>query len=95
MPTVRSLSEFLRATPDHLQRLKASGEPEVLTVDGKVELVVQSAAAYQALLNRADDADAARVLRDRIAAADAGRVGVPARQVLDAMAGRLGLANRP
>lgn len=31
-------------------RLRRSGRPEVLTINGKAELVVQDAAAYQRLL---------------------------------------------
>jgi hypothetical protein len=47
---ILSLTEFLRNTKAHLQRLKQSGRPEVLTINGKAQLVVQEAAAYQRLL---------------------------------------------
>jgi hypothetical protein len=55
--------------------------------------VVQSAAAYQKLLEQADWADSMKTLRQRIAAADAGQKGIPAKQVLAAVKQRLGLGD--
>ena len=51
---IRSLSEFKRNTVDLLGRLRKTGHPLVLTINGKAELVVQDAAAYQALLDRVE-----------------------------------------
>jgi PHD/YefM family antitoxin component YafN of YafNO toxin-antitoxin module len=47
---IRSLTDFQRNTKAHLKRLKATGRPEVLTVNGKAELIVQNAAAYEETL---------------------------------------------
>src|SRR5437588_4581931 len=47
---IRSLSDFQRNAKSHIRRLKKTGEPEVLTVNGQAELIVQDAAAYQKLL---------------------------------------------
>ena len=88
-PTIRSLGDFQNNAGEHVQRLTDSGQPEVLTVDGRPALVVQSAAGYEALLDRLDHADAVATLRVRIAAADAGEPGVPADRVLAAVAERL------
>jgi len=44
---IRSLTDFQRNTKAHLKRLKSTGRPEVLTVNGKAELIVQNAAAYE------------------------------------------------
>jgi hypothetical protein len=41
-------------TADLLDRLRKTGHPLVLTINGKAELVVQDAAAYQALLGRVE-----------------------------------------
>ena len=49
---IRSLSDFKRNTVDLLGRLRKTGHPLVLTINGKAELVVQDAEAYQALLDR-------------------------------------------
>lgn len=91
LANIHSLSDFQRNTKAHLKRLKDSGKPEVLTVNGQAELVVQSAAAYQDLWERADQADSVRILRERIAAADAGVAGVAADEVLSTIGKRLGL----
>jgi PHD/YefM family antitoxin component YafN of YafNO toxin-antitoxin module len=91
LENICSLSEFQRNTKEHLERLKETGEPEVLTVNGRAELVVQSAAAYQKLLDIADYADSVAILRKRIAAADAGEKGTPAEEVFAEIRRELGL----
>jgi len=47
---IGSLTDFARNTRAHLDRLRRSGRPELLTVNGKAEVVVQNAAAYQRLI---------------------------------------------
>ena len=47
---IGSLTDFARNTKAHLRRLKRTGRPELLTVNGKAEVVVQNATAYQRLL---------------------------------------------
>jgi PHD/YefM family antitoxin component YafN of YafNO toxin-antitoxin module len=94
LANIRSLSDFQRNTKRHLQRLKKTGEAEVLTVNGQAELVVQSADAYQKLLEQADLGGSVAILRERIAAADAGEKGISAEKVLASMKKRLGLGTR-
>jgi len=48
---IHSLTDFQRNTKAHLKKLKATGRPEVLTVNGKAELIVQNAAAYEQTLD--------------------------------------------
>jgi PHD/YefM family antitoxin component YafN of YafNO toxin-antitoxin module len=48
---IYSLSDFQRNTRDRITKLKESGNPAVLTVNGQAELVIQSADAYQKLLD--------------------------------------------
>jgi hypothetical protein len=91
LENIRSLSDFQRNTKEHLRRLKKTGKAEVLTVNGHAELVVQSAAAYQKLLDQADLAESVAILRERIAAADAGEKGIAAEKVLAGVKQRLGL----
>ena len=55
---IHSLTDFQRNTKEHIQRLKETGRPEVLTVNGKAEIVVQDAASYQKLLELIDRAEA-------------------------------------
>jgi PHD/YefM family antitoxin component YafN of YafNO toxin-antitoxin module len=49
---IHSLTDFQRNTSAHIKRLKESGLPEVLTVNGRAELVLQTAEVYQAMMNR-------------------------------------------
>ena len=46
-----SLSGFKRDTLEFMELMKQTGEPIVLTVNGRAELVVQDAKSYQKLLD--------------------------------------------
>jgi prevent-host-death family protein len=48
---IHSLSDFQRNTKEYIRKLKKSGKPAVLTVNGEAEVVVQSSEAYQKLLD--------------------------------------------
>jgi hypothetical protein len=47
---IGSLTDFSRNTKAHLKRLRRTGRPELLTVNGKAEVVIQNASAYQRLI---------------------------------------------
>ena len=49
---IQSLSTFKRNTNDAIARMKSEGNPLVLTVNGRAEIVVQDVAAYQKLLDK-------------------------------------------
>src|SRR5436190_240530 len=51
---IRSLSDFKRNTSELLDRIKKTGNPLVLTINGKAEVVIQDAEAYQELLERVE-----------------------------------------
>ena len=55
---IRSLSDFKRKTGELLGRLKKTGHPLILTINGRAELVVQDAEAYQELLDRVETIEA-------------------------------------
>ena len=68
---IDSLTNFKRNTPDFLRQLKETGEPVVLTINGKAELVVQDSASYQKLMEiaeRAGEADSLRVAIEELKA---------------------------
>lgn len=46
---IHSLSAFKRNSHQFLRRLRQSGNPLVLTINGKAELVVQEVQSYQRL----------------------------------------------
>ena len=73
---IRSLTDFQRNTKAHMRRLKSSGRPAVLTVNGRAELVVQDAAAFEDML------DAIRGIQRGLDEMKAGK-GEPAKVVLD------------
>jgi len=57
---ILSLTDFARNTKAHLRQLKQSGRAAVLTINGKAQLIVQEAAAYQRLLNALERTKAVR-----------------------------------
>lgn len=70
---IQSLSNFKRNTPDFLRQLKETGQPVVLTINGKAELVVQDAASYQKLLDLAEEARVLDGIRRGLEDVKAGR----------------------
>jgi PHD/YefM family antitoxin component YafN of YafNO toxin-antitoxin module len=55
---IQSLSTFKHRTNDLISQMKATGNPVVLTVNGKAELIVQDAEAYQKLLDTVERLEA-------------------------------------
>lgn len=70
---IQSLTDFKKNTPDFVHQMKETGEPIVLTINGKAELVVQDAAAYQRLLELAEDARVMEGIRRGLEDMNAGR----------------------
>jgi PHD/YefM family antitoxin component YafN of YafNO toxin-antitoxin module len=64
---IYSLTDFQRHAKDHLARLKETGRPEVLTINGRAELVVQDAASYQKLLDLLDRLEAVEGIKQGLA----------------------------
>ncbi|MEX2174692.1 MAG: type II toxin-antitoxin system Phd/YefM family antitoxin [Pirellulaceae bacterium] len=85
---IDSLSSFKRETAKFVERMKESGQPVVLTINGKAELVVQDAASYQRLLNLAERVDSLEALRQSLEDADAGRTRPMRKAVKSLGAGR-------
>jgi prevent-host-death family protein len=84
---IRSLSDFKRNTVDLLDRIRKTGNPMVLTINGKAELVVQDAEAYQALLDRVETLEG---IQRGVADVKAGRTK-PAPQVFDKLRRKHGI----
>lgn len=81
---IHSLSDFQRNTKAYMARLKKTGEAEVLTVNGKAELVVISAEAFQEWSDRIEEAEALEGVRRGLAEMEAGK-GRQARAAFDAI----------
>jgi prevent-host-death family protein len=83
-PDVQPLTAFRDNPAAVIERLKSTRRPITLTVDGKPEVVVQEAAAYQRLLNLAAEADEDRAIQRGLEDMHAGRTR-PLDEVFDEM----------
>lgn len=88
---IRPVTDFNRNTKEHIDWLKETGKPEVLTVNGKAEIVVQSAAAYQKLLEAAELSEALAGIRRGLEQVKRGE-GRPMREFLEGLAAKHGLS---
>lgn len=61
---IESLTAFKRNTTEYVKKIKKSGNPLVLTVNGKAEIVVQDAESYQRMLEVLDRAETIEALRE-------------------------------
>jgi PHD/YefM family antitoxin component YafN of YafNO toxin-antitoxin module len=77
---IDSLTNFKRNTPAFLDRLRESGQPVVLTINGKAKLVVQDAASYQQFLEIIDRLEALEGIQRGLDEVKAGK-GKPIDQV--------------
>ncbi|MCL1490061.1 MAG: type II toxin-antitoxin system Phd/YefM family antitoxin [Pseudanabaena sp. Salubria-1] len=58
LKNIHSLSDFKRNAKEFIERIKSTRSPMVLTVNGKAEVVVQDAYAFQPICDRAEQAEA-------------------------------------
>lgn len=90
---IDSLTNFKRQTTKYLAQLHKTGAPVVLTVNGRAQLVVQDAAAYQQLVESAAKAErdeTIAAIREGLADLEKGRTK-PARSVLKTLARKYGI----
>lgn len=87
---IHSLTDFLRNHKAHISRLRKTRSPEVLTINGKAEVVVQDAASYQIMLDRLHHMETLVAIQEGMASAERGELK-PAAQVLDEMRAKYGL----
>ena len=81
---IHPLTDFKRNTPEFLRQLKETGNPVVLTINGKAELVVQDATSYQRLFDLAERLETIQAVKESLASADRGE-GRPMDDVFDAL----------
>ena len=90
---IDSLTNFKRQTAQYLDRLHETGDPVVLTVNGRAQVVIQDAAAYQRLMEMAHATDrlaAIASLHEGLADVASDRTK-PARPALEALARKHGM----
>ncbi len=70
---IHSLSDFKRKTPEFIDQLEKTGEPVVLTINGRAKLVVQDATSYQRMLELLERAETIEAIRDGLASVRQGK----------------------
>jgi prevent-host-death family protein len=53
---IRPLTDFVRNSKAHIQHLRETESPEILTVNGEAAVVVQDAASYERMATLAEQA---------------------------------------
>ena len=88
---IYSLTDFQRNAKQYIERTKETQKPIVLTVNGKAEVVVQDAHAYQQLLERLEYAETLAAIRKGIEEFERGQ-GKPAREALEELRAKHGIS---
>ncbi|MBI3119511.1 MAG: type II toxin-antitoxin system Phd/YefM family antitoxin [Candidatus Hydrogenedentes bacterium] len=91
---ILSLTEFKRRSTELLKRMQKERQPLILTVNGKPEIVVQTAADYQRLLGEMEKRDAIEGIRRGLESMKAGR-GRPANEVFADLERKYPFLRRP
>lgn len=87
---IHALTDFLRNHKAHVARIKETKTPEVLTINGKAEIVVQDAESYQKMADAYRKMETIAAIREGLAAAERGDL-IPAEQVYAEMKAKYGL----
>jgi prevent-host-death family protein len=87
---IQAMTTFRRNPGQFMKRLKKTGRPIILTINGKAEAVVQDARAYQELLDLLAEARAEEGIRQGLEDARKGRTR-PAREVFDEIRAEYGI----
>lgn len=73
---IHPLTDFLRNTKAYTRKLKKTGRPAVLTINGEAELVVQDSDSYQELLEAKRQLEDLKAVQQALMRAKAGK-GIP------------------
>lgn len=70
---IQSLSHFKRNTSGLIEQMKQTGQPVVLTVNGKAEIIVQDAISYQKLLDKIEQLETIAGIRQGLLDIESGQ----------------------
>lgn len=90
---VRALSDFQRNYNEHIERLKKTRRPELLTRNGQAVLIIQDPDAYQEILDRLEEAETILAVHRALQEADRGEAS-PLSESLPRLRERLGIGAR-
>jgi prevent-host-death family protein len=69
---IHPLTDFKRNTAEFIVQLKRTGDPLVLTINGKAELVVQDAKSYQRLMDIAERLETIQAVKEGLGSVERG-----------------------
>jgi prevent-host-death family protein len=81
---IHPLTDFKRNTADFVAQLKQTGQPVVLTINGKAELVLQDAKSYQRLLDLVERLETIQAVKEGLASVERGE-GRPMDKAFEAL----------
>ncbi len=87
---IHPLTDFQRNTKEFVRQMKEKKSPLVLTVNGRPEVVVQDAEAYQEMQERLERAEALQGIQRGLAEFEQGQ-GRPAREALEELRTKHGI----
>lgn len=87
---IDSLVHFKENTQEIIERLKVSGDPLILTIEGEAELVVLAEKSYRRMLALLDRAEAIEGIHRGLASMQRGE-GQPAAEVFEEIRQRHGI----
>lgn len=88
---IQSLSDFKQNASRYIKQVRETGEPMVLTVNGKAAVVVQDAESYQAMVDARERAETVAILRKRMAYVRQGGKLIPAKEAFETISKKLGI----
>lgn len=89
-----TLTDFKRKSTELIERLEASGRPQVLTVEGSPKVVVMAVDAYERMAEIADRAETVEKIRRGLEDVKAGRT-TPAAEVFEELRRKLNIPRSP
>lgn len=87
---IHPVTDFVRNYKSYLGRIKETGNPEVLTVNGKPEYVILDAASYQKVADELEHVRFIRAVNEGVADMKADR-GLPAKAAFGQIQDELGI----
>lgn len=89
---IQSLSNFKRNTSGLIEQMKQTGEPVILTVNGRAEVVVQDARSYQKLLETIEKLETLAGIKQGLADIESGQTR-PIREFEQEMQQKYGISS--
>src|SRR5947207_9312112 len=90
---IHSLTDFQRHAKKYVHKMNKTGQPLVLTINGRPGVIVQDAQSYQRLLNKLSDLEDLEAIREGIQECEEGKA-IPWEQAEAELRRELGIQDR-